>query len=365
MAVSRKRILQAYVTPGHPIAFSSPQAVYRHFKKKIKLSVIKDILRDTDAYTLHRETRRPKQFNPFYIIHRRQQVQADLINIARLSTFNGGIQHLLVLIDAFSRKMWVYPLKVKSGPVTCRALRQWLNSLRKKPRIFYCDRGTEFTNARVRTLMHDHDVDLQFTMGNGKAPIVERVNKTLQILIYKYLSENETGCYIDTLNKLVETYNKRPHRSLKNMSPNEGDKVKNEIYVRGLQMQRFAKIKRRKPKHKVGNIVRVQTKPGKLGDSTRAYAEQAHGEYYQIMRISQRMPLPMYYLKSLNTREIIQEGFYEYELTKVGTDVFKVEKILKQRGRGKNKQYYVRWLFFGPDHDQWIKASEVTKRFRL
>jgi hypothetical protein len=31
-----------------------------------------------------------------------------------------------------------------------------------------------------------------------------------------------------------------------------------------------------------------------------------------------------------------------------------VEKIMDERTRGRGKQYLVRWVGFGPEHDEWI-----------
>jgi len=365
MGVTEAQILKLFRTPGHPIAFSSPGTVYNFFKGRASLKQIKKALTKSDGYTLHRETRRLKIWNPYYILNRRDQIQADLIDMQRLSGFNDNVNHLLTLIDSFSRKLWVYPLPDKTGVVTSNAIKHWLSLLRKKPKSFYSDRGAEFTNRFTKKVLKNSRVRLNLAKGSGKAPIVERVNKTLQILIYKYLSEFETGKYIDKLEDIVQTYNKRGHRSLKNMCPDDADKPVNEIYVRGLQMQRFSKIaaKRKKPKFAVGDVVRVQTKPGKLGDSTRAYAEQAHGEYFQVIYVNSRMPRPMYRIKSLDTQEIVEDGFYAYELTKVDDSVFKME-VIDERGRGKKKEVKVRWLFFGPQHDSWIPASEVTQDFR-
>ena len=43
------------------------------------------------------------------------------------------------------------------------------------------------------------------------------------------------------------------------------------------------------------------------------------------------MPVPMYYLKSLEKLDEIEGGFYANELSLIDEDLFKIEKVLKRR----------------------------------
>ena len=40
-------------------------------------------------------------------------------------------------------------------------------------------------------------------------------------------------------------------------------------------------------------------------------------------------------------------------------DVYEVEKVLKTRGKGKNKEVFVKWLGYPAKFNSWIPASEV------
>ena len=78
---TREELVQLYRTEGHPIAFSAPSKVYKYFGGKLSKAFIVDALEHVDAYTLHREYKRPKVYNPFYAYIRRKTFQADLITI--------------------------------------------------------------------------------------------------------------------------------------------------------------------------------------------------------------------------------------------------------------------------------------------
>jgi len=71
--------------------------------------------------------------------------------------------------------------------------------------------------------------------------------------------------------------------------------------------------------------------------------------------------MPVYRLKDYNGEDITG-SFYQSELQKVELkedDMWKVEWILKTRGKGRNKQYYVKWLHWPKKFNSWINASNI------
>lgn len=357
-----RRVVAAYSRPGHAIAFSTPTRAAKHFNISVKRA--KKILEHEDGYTLHREYKQPKIYNPYYVHSRREQVQADLIDVSKIAASNNNTTFLLVLIDIFTKRLWVYPLRNKSGASMRAALRLWFASLDTPPKKMMTDRGTEFTNYAVRSLLRSHGVEWQPANGTLKACIAERVNKTLQELIYKYMTQYESTNYIDRLPDIVRTYNKRIHSTIK-MSPEEGDRPENEQNVRAILHQKYEKIsrQRRAPKLKLGAMVRVKTEPKKISSSSRSYAEQFKGEYFKIMRINMSLPIPLYYLKSMDDGELIEGGFYANELQQVRGDVFKIESQLRERRRRGRREVFVKWKYFGPQWNEWIPADSIVRVF--
>ena len=69
-----------------------------------------------------------------------------------------------------------------------------------------------------------------------------------------------------------------------------------------------------------------------------------------------RKGLPIYRLKDY-AGDAVEGTFYEPELQKIIFDKnkpFKVEKVLKTKGKGKNKKYFVRWLHWPRKYDSWV-----------
>lgn len=360
-----RAIRAAYVTPGHPVAFSTPTRVANHFG--ISRPRAKKLLEHIEGYTLHREYKKPRVYNPYYVHGRREQVQGDLIDISSISAHNNGVKFLLLLIDIFTKKIWVYPLKNKTAASVSRALARWLASLRVIPDKLMTDQGLEFKNRPVQNLLQRRGVEWQPAYGTLKAAIAERANKSLQVLIYKYLTEKETLRYVNKLTALVSTYNKRGHRTLEGMSPLEADKPRNENHVRAVFHQRYADIARHRKSSlpfRVGDLVRLKTLAKKaISSSARAYAEQFHGEYYRIVRINRTLPIALYYLKSLDTGERIDGGLYANELQRQRGNLWKIERVLARRTRRGVRQIKVKWKYFSDRWNEWIPEANVQRVF--
>ena len=61
----------------------------------------------------------------------------------------------------------------------------------------------------------------------------------------------------------------------------------------------------------------------------------------------------------------VKGTFYQKELQKVlvkDTDIFKVDKVLKYKGRGRNRLALVRWLNWSKRFDSWIPVSDLERK---
>lgn len=356
----KRRVQRAYTKAGHPIAFSAPAPVAKYFN--ISTREAKSILEELEGYTLHREYKQPRKYNPYYVHHRREQVQGDLIDVSQVAQQNDGVRFLLLLIDIMTKKIWVYPLPNKSARAMLPAMQVWLADLRVKPKILRTDQGNEFKNRAVQDLLARENVEWQPAFGTLKACIAERVNKTLQIIIFKYLTQKETLRYVDVLPELVKTYNTRPHRTLSGLTPAYADRPRNEREVQSIFLRRYAdfeKYRKTSLPFRVGDLVRIKTEAKKISSSSRAYSEQFHGEYYNIVRINRTLPVALYYLRSADTGELIEGGFYANELQRQRGEMYKIERIVRRRVRRGRREVLVKWKYFGDRWNEWIPEENV------
>ncbi len=357
-------ILKRYNTPGDPLAFGGRNTVSKLIKKSNHY-VNENILSYNYSYPLHRAYKRPK-FNPYLNIRSpKQQIQCDLLDIALLKKYNDNVTFLLVCIDCFSRYLWVLPLRNKTAQEMESAFEKLIEMWQPElPKQLSCDQATEFRNKRVQSLLRRYNIKVFHPTATGKAVYVERCIQTLQILIYKYLSEKQSQRYIDVLQSLVKTYNNRPHRSLRFNRPIDAVRDENVSFFRRVEQNRIHPIIDRNLKHKgkqrfkLGQIVRIK-KWKNVFD--RGYKQQFSREYYVINKILDHLPTVTYELKSMHDHEIIEGGFYANELQLIQGNVYKIEKILKSRKRNNILEYYVKWLDFSNDHNSWIKASDIVQ----
>ena len=75
MEALKKRILQDYVTPGHPIAYAGQDKVANYYN--ISKSTVANILKENFSYTIHKEYKKPKFYNPFFTKRRRHTAQVS------------------------------------------------------------------------------------------------------------------------------------------------------------------------------------------------------------------------------------------------------------------------------------------------
>jgi transposase InsO family protein len=265
------------------------------------------------AFTLHRQKPKVRRHNPFYMYYKRQQLQADLIDVQKLASSNDHVKYILVIIDCFTKKAAVTGLTDKKMTTTLLGVKKILfGPLAPLPQSIVFDQGKEFNNRLMDQFLREHGIASFNPSGEHKAAIAERFNRTLQSLIYKYLTHYRTERYIHVLDKLLATYNNRYHRTIK-MTPNNAEKPNNQHLVRQAHEARYSSLLDHKgtPEYSVGDIVRL-----KVWKSTfaRGYKNQFTDELFKVISIKDNMPIPMYIVQSLNDSVPIQGAFYGREL---------------------------------------------------
>ena len=98
--------------------------------------------------------------------------QADLVDMQKYSTVNKGYNFLLTVIDNVSKYAWGIPLKNKTGAELAKSLKELFKTGRV-PKNLHVDKGTEFYNRQVKTLLESNKVHLYSTFSENKLPFVK------------------------------------------------------------------------------------------------------------------------------------------------------------------------------------------------
>ena len=101
----------------------------------------------------------------------------------------------------------------------------------------WTDKGTEFYNQQLKRVLSANNVTLYSTENEEKSSVVERWNRMMKNIMWKYFAANNTQKYIDVLPSMVEKYNYTYHRSIK-LKPTDARKpanykhINNVLYVK-------------------------------------------------------------------------------------------------------------------------------------
>jgi hypothetical protein len=251
-----------YTNPSKPSSFGGVDALYRYVKKdgkhQLTRSQVRSWLRSQDAYTLHRPVRYRYPRNRILVGGIDDQWQADLVDLSSISSHNDNNRYALVVVDVLSKYAWVRPVKTKTGPNVTAAMRSILDEGRK-PRKLQCDQGKEFYNSHFKHLMDSRGIKMFSTDSETKAAVVERLNRTLKEKMWRYFTENNTKRYLHVLQKLVDGYNKKFHRTI-GMSPVVASTTSEAILLEKVYGKTKTKTVSRKPRTftlDIGDRVRI------------------------------------------------------------------------------------------------------------
>lgn len=265
---------------------------------------------------------------------------ADLIDMTAFSRDNKGVKFLLTVIDVFSKYGWIIPLKNKTGEKVAKALQSIFKE--RRPEKLWVDKGKEFYNKSVKDL-----ITIYSTENEEKSSVVERWNRTMKEKMWKYFSANNTRKYINVLDALVKKYNNTVHSSTK-MKPVDASKRANENIVRMNLYPDLPKVK--KPKLAIGDKVRIKKKKKTF---EKGYTSRWTEEVFTISTIMYTNPVT-YKITDYDGEEI-KGSFYEPELQKTKQDVYRIEKVIRKKG----KQSLVKWLGYPIKFNSWIDTDSI------
>ena len=306
-------------------------------------------IKETVVNELHKPARKNYKRRRVIIKNLNDLWQADLVEMRPYAKFNKGYHYILVVINTFSKYVWIQPVKSKSAKEVTLAMANILKQVKNTPKNIQTDMGKEFYNAQFKKLMDEYNINHYSTYSNLKASIVERVNRTLKNLMWKRFSLQGNYKWLNILEDIVLKYNNTEHGTT-GLKPIEVNK-KNENKILKYAYTFPKTIDSKKLKFKVNDFVRISKNREAF---QKGYTPNWSNEVFQIKEI--KLTNPRTYLLKDEKNEDIQGGFYEEELQKVKhPNVYLVEKILRRKGN----KVYVKWLGMDKSHNSWILKNEL------
>ena len=132
--------------------------------------------------------------------------------------------------------------------------------------------------------MKSHDVSYFSTMSDKKAAVVERFNRTLKGMMWKYFYSKGTYAWIDVLDELLESYNGTKHSSTL-MKPADVNKSNENLVWVTLYGSALGELPL--PKFAVGDTVRVSRYKSVFG---KGYEANFTEEIFEVTRVLRGVP---------------------------------------------------------------------------
>ena len=201
------------------------------------------------------------------------------------------------------------------------------------------------------------------THNEKQANYVERFIKTIKNKIFKYMVEKNSPRYIEVLPKIVHSYNRTWHSGICSEPINV-----NKTNEKQLWWQMYCPkepLNPNKKKHEVKYTFKIDDRVRTTflrRPFQREYDTRWSGEIFKISRRFMRQGQLIYKLVDWYNKPV-KGTFYQKELQKVEVsddDMFKIEKVIKYKGRGNKKEALVHWLGWPKQFDAWIPVSNLN-----
>ncbi|KAK3746858.1 hypothetical protein QZH41_000045 [Actinostola sp. cb2023] len=352
----------------HPQAYAGTSAVLGDEPPKDRAEKERWLASQT-THQIHRPARKNYPRRPFVVHSLDEMWQVDLSDMQWYKGQNNGYAWILFVIDVFSRYVWTRPMRRKTGEETATALADIFREVtaaegdgrHSLPRIVYADQGKEFYNRHVQDLLAGLPIPAQLQSGHDqtKAAVVERVQRTIKTRLWKRLYEKGDSEWVSVLPAIVESYNHARHSTLKrspaSITKDDEASVWKTVYG--------AREAERNTPHTFGFAIGDTVRISRQGNLFRkGYLPHWSEEWFRV-RSQDRGPPPHYRLADLQD-EAVEGVFYAPELQKVTpeeqkTATFRIEKVIKRRGKGAKQEVLVRWLGWPEKFDEWLPASRL------
>ena len=165
-----------------------------------------------------------------------------------------------------------------------------------------------------------------------------------------------TRRWIDFIEPAMNIYHNRKHRTIQ-MSPLKAELSKNHKVIREIFLQKYTKanIRKKKPKFKVSDTVRLWHGKSKF---ERGYLEKYTGEHYTITKVKDNLPVTRYFLKDYKDNPV-PGNFFEWEMIKFNPPDAYNSWVIKERKRGKQKEYLLKYQGWPDEYNEWVKAPQL------
>src|SRR5258708_4890434 len=236
----------------------------------------------------------------------------------------------------------------------------------RQPMFMNGDAGLEFRNVHFKNLLKQYGVKYFISYGAVKAGIAERFIRTLKSHIWRYFKHFNTWSYIDNLQNFIFAYNHSEHRTIGTAPAKVTLNKSFDVWKKAFNpIPDILKARKKKPKFKVGDIVRVSIHKGVF---EKGYVGTFIEGFYVISKVKKFTCPFTYKIRKFDTGNPVNGVFYEANLQKItfsknqiAKKLFNVEKLEATKVIGGVRYYFVKFTGFPPSYNKWVPESNLAQ----
>lgn len=145
----------------------------------------------------------------------------DLIDLAKYSGHNNFFKYVMVVVDTFSRKVWLEKMRTKGAKQTARALQNVFDKAGLMPSAIMSDNGTEF-KGEFADLCKEHDIkqNLSRTYTPQSNALAERSIQDIRKIMRAFMTSENDLNWASNL-KAIEDNKNHTYNSTIKATPDE------------------------------------------------------------------------------------------------------------------------------------------------
>jgi hypothetical protein len=344
---------------GHPSGFASADKL--RTASRLPKNVVDSWLQRQNAYTLHKPVVRKFKRNRYIVHNMSIAYEMDLMDVQKYKNENDQVTFILIVIDIFSKKVWVETLKSKQATSVTKAL-EAIFKRAPTPLRARSDKGLEFLGPSVQKLLKTKKILFSATENAEiKCACVERFIRTLRGKLEKYFTHFGVTRYVHVLQDLVSGYNKSVHSGT-GYKPDDVNistvpLVWDNLYSGKGRYSAIDLFQKKEPKIPDDSDVRLSKAKKRFEKGS---TQNWTTEVFKVKKGIKRTPAV--YRVEDQMHEDISGTVYEKELQKItldGDSVFKIREILQTKGKGRNRKVLVAYEGWPEKFNSWLSESDI------
>ena len=165
--------------------------------------------------------------------------QMDTFDLSKYATNNDNYKYIFAVVDVFSRKAWIVPMKKQDKNETTEALQEIITSNNNRaPRVVMGDHASVYNSDVFQELLNNKNISLELNVLNdhNALGIIDNFAKRLKTALTKYYIRFKTKDWITIIHLIVNNYNESENTSLDYLTPNEARLPKNKMKIEQLNL---------------------------------------------------------------------------------------------------------------------------------